>query len=116
MLGLQAVRKAQRRTQGQDTPSEDEDEPRKQSTGEQKKFPPEVKTVNVLHVTKGTNKAALLETHAPGLITVEFCHWSSQPITFDHRDYSASIRHAGWAALVLDPIIYGLHMSPDERR
>ena len=38
---------------GQDTPSEDEDEPRKQSTGEQKKFPPEVKTVNVLHVMKG---------------------------------------------------------------
>ena len=34
---------------GQDTPSEDEDEPRKQSTGEQKKFPPEVKTVNALH-------------------------------------------------------------------
>ena len=40
---------------GQDTPSEDEDEPRKQSTGEQKKFPPEVKTVNVLHVIKGRN-------------------------------------------------------------
>ena len=96
---------------GQDTPSEDEDEPRKQSTGEQKNFPPEAKTVNVLHVTKGRNKAALLETHVPGLITVEFCHWSSQPITFDHRDYSASIRRAGWAALVLDPIIDGYHFT-----
>ena len=42
------------------TPSEDEDEPRKQSTGEQKKFPPEVKTVNLLHVMKGRNKAALV--------------------------------------------------------
>ena len=42
---------------GQDTPSEDEDEPRKQSTGEQKKFPPEVKTVNVLHVTKGEKQS-----------------------------------------------------------
>ena len=59
---------------GQDAPSEDEDEPRKQSTGEQKKFPAEVKTLNVLHVTKGRNKAALLETHAPGPITAEFCH------------------------------------------
>ena len=69
---------------GQDTPSEDKDEPRKQSTGEQKKFPLEVKTVNVLHVIKG-REAAPLEEHAPGPITAELCHWSSQPITFDHR-------------------------------
>ena len=41
---------------GEDTPSEDEDEPLKQDTGEQKKFPPEVKTVNVLHVIKGKNR------------------------------------------------------------
>ena len=85
MLALQAVRQAQAEHKGQDTPSEDEDEPRKQSTGEQEKFPPEVKTVNVLHVMKGRNKAALPETHAPGPITTESCHWSSQPITFDHR-------------------------------
>ena len=39
------------------------------------------------------------------------CHWSSQPITFDHRDYSASIRHVGWAALVLDPIIDGYYFT-----
>ena len=38
-------------------------------------------------------------------------HWSSQTITFDHRDYSASIQHAGWAALVLDPIIDGYHFT-----
>ena len=62
-------------------------------------------------MTKGRNKAALLETHAPGPITVEFCHWSSQPITFDHRDYSASVRRAGWAALVLDPIIDRYHFT-----
>ena len=37
---------------GEDAPSEDEDEPLKQDTGEQKKFPLEVKTVNVLHVIK----------------------------------------------------------------
>ena len=59
---------------GQDTPSEEEDEPRKQSTGEQKKLPPEVKIVNELHVIKGRNKAALPEAHAPGPITAEFCH------------------------------------------
>ena len=60
---------------------------------------------------KGRNKAALLETNGPGPITAEFCHWSSKPITFDHQDYSASIRHAGWAALVLDPIIGGYHFT-----
>ena len=90
---------------GQDTPSEDEDEPCKQNTREHKKFPPEVKTVNVLHVIKGRSKAALLDKHAQGPITVEFRHWPSQPVTFDQQDYSASIRSAGWAALVLDPII-----------
>ena len=90
---------------GEDTPSEDEDEPLKQDTGGQKKFPPEVEIVNVLHVIKGRNKAAVPEKYAQGPITAESCHWSFQSITFDHRDYSASIRRAGWAALVLDPII-----------
>ena len=60
---------------------------------------------------KGRNKMALPEKYAQGPITVESCHWSSQPITFDHRDYSASIRRAGWAALVLDPIIDGYHFT-----
>jgi hypothetical protein len=96
---------------GEDTPSADEDEPPKQDTGEQKKFPPEVKTVNVLHVIKGRNKTALPKKYAQGPITAESCHWSSQPITFDHRGYSASIRRAGWDALVLDPIIDGYHFT-----
>ena len=81
---------------GEDTPSEDEDEPPKQDTGEQKKFPPEVKTVNVLHVIKGKNNAALPGKYTQVPVTAKSCHWSSQPITFDHRDYSASILHAGW--------------------
>ena len=67
--------------EGQDTPSEDEDEPRKQSTGEQKKFPPEVKTVDVLHMIKGRNKAALPDKYAQGPITVESSHSLFQPIT-----------------------------------
>ena len=116
MLGLQAVRQAQRHTQGGDTPREDEDEPLKQDTGEQKKVPPEFKTVNVLHVIKGS-KAALPERYAQGPITAKSYHWPSQMITFDHRDYSASIRRAGCATLVLDPIIDGHHFytSPDGR-
>ena len=38
-------------------------------------------------------------------------HWLLNPITFDHRDYSRSIRNAGWTALILDPIIDGLHFT-----
>lgn len=82
-----------------------------QNTGEQKKVPPEVKIVNMLHMIKGRSKAALPDKHAQGSIAAEFCHWPSQPITFDHQDYSASIRSAGWVALVLDPIIDGYHFT-----
>ena len=34
-----------------------------------------------------------------------------KPITFDHQDYSRSIRNTGWTALVLDRIIGGLHFT-----
>ena len=79
---------------GEDTPSEDEDEPPKQDTGEQKKFPPEVKTVNVLHMIKGKNNAAPPGKYTQVPVTAKSCQWSSQLIIFDHHDYSASIRHA----------------------
>ena len=38
-------------------------------------------------------------------------HWLLKPITFDHQDYSRSIRNAGWTALILDPIIDGLQFT-----
>ena len=37
--------------------------------------------------------------------------WISKPITFDHLDYSRSVRNAGWTALILDPIIDGLQFK-----
>ena len=49
---------------GLNTPSEDDDAPHKQNTGEQKKFPQEVKTVNLLHVTKGKSRMAPTKTRA----------------------------------------------------
>ena len=76
---------------GEDTPREDEDEPPNQDTREQKKFPLEVTTVNVLHMIKGKNNAAPPGKYTQVPVTAKSCHWSSQPITFDHRDYSASI-------------------------
>ena len=60
---------------------------------------------------RGINKTALPDKYPQGPITAEFCHWPSQPITFDHQDYSASVWNAGRAALVLDPIIDGYHFT-----
>ena len=84
---------------GRETPSEDEDEPRQPNTRGQKQFPLEVKTVNMVHAT-----------HAE-FVAPQFNPWSACPITFDCRDHPTSIRHGGSAALVLDPIIDGYHLT-----
>ena len=52
-----------------------------------------------------------IEIHAMQPTPEESCHWLLKPITFDHQDYSRSIQNAGWTALVLDPIIIGLHFT-----
>ena len=65
----------------------------------------------MLHVTKGRSKVEPIDICALEPITMEFRHWLSKPITFDHRDYSGSMWHAGWAALVLDPMIDGYYFT-----
>ena len=77
---------------GLDTPSEDEDEPQKQSTRKQKNFPQEVKTVNLLHIT---NRAAPIKVRTTWPIPKGSRHWLSKPIIFDHLDYSRSVRNPG---------------------
>ena len=99
---------------GRETPSEDEDEPRQPNTGGQKKFPPEVKTVNMIyatHIPKRRCKHALRDVYAVEPVAPKFNPWSACPITFDHRDHPTSIRHGGFAALVLDPITDGFHLT-----
>ena len=110
LLGFQTVRPTKRRTQGA-RHTKDDDEPHKQSTGKQKNFPQEVKTVNSLHMTKGKNRAAPIEVRATQPIPEESRHWLLKPITFDHQDYSRSIQNPGWNALILDPIIDGLQFT-----
>ena len=98
---------------GRGKSSEDDDEPHQQSTGSQKTFPQEVKTVNSLHVTKEKNRAVPIEVRAIRPIPEESRHWLLQPITFDHQDYFRGIQNAGWTALVLDSILTdsNLHKS-----
>ena len=50
--------------------------------------------------------ATHIESVAP-----KFNTWSACPITFDHRDHPASIRHGRSVALVLDPIIDGYTLT-----
>ena len=96
---------------GLDTPSEDDDEPHKQHAGKQKTFPLEVKTVNSLHVITRKNSAAPAKTRTARSTPAESRNLMFKPITFDHQDYSRSIRNAGGTALILDPIIDGLQFT-----
>lgn len=93
--------------------SEDE-EPRQPNTGGQKKFPPQVKIVNMIyatHIPKKERKRALRDIYAVEAVTPKFNPRSSFPITSGRRDHPTSIRHGASATLVLDPIIDGFHLT-----
>ena len=57
------------------------------------------------HIPKRERKRALREVYAMEPVAPKFNPWSACPITFDRRDHPTSIRHGGFAALALDPII-----------
>ena len=63
------------------------------------------------HIPKRERKRALRGVYALEPVAPKFNPWSSCPITFDRRDHPTSIRHGGFAALVLDPIIDGFHLN-----
>ena len=65
----------------------------------------------MIHVTKRSSKYALRDTRAIEPVTPRFNPWLACPITFDRGDHATSIRHEGLAALVLDPIINGYHLT-----
>ena len=64
------------------------------------------------HIPKRERKRALRDVYAIEPVAPKFNPWSSCPITFDRRDHPTSIRLGGSAALVLDPIIDGFHLTP----
>ena len=93
---------------------DDDDEPWRPNMGGQKKFPPQVKMVNMIyatHIPKQERKRALRHVYAMEPVAPKFNPGSSCPITFDRRDHPTSIRHSGFTALVLDPIIDGFHLT-----
>ena len=94
--------------------SHDEEEPRPPSNKGQKCFPTQVRTVNMIyatHIPKRERKHALRDVYALEPVAPKLNPWSSCLITFDSRDHPISIRHGGFAALVLDSIIDGFHLT-----
>jgi len=63
------------------------------------------------HISKKERKRTLRDLYAIEPVAPKFNPWSACPITFDRRDHPTSIRHGGSAALVLDPIIDGYHLT-----
>ena len=70
-----------------------------------------VNMIYATHIPKRERKRALRDVYALEPVTPKFNPWSSCPITFDRRDHPTSIRHVGFAALVLDSIIDGFHLT-----
>src|SRR4051812_18383683 len=94
--------------------SDDEQEPRPPNSKGQKGFPPQVRMVNMIyatHIPKRERKHALRDVYTMEPVAPKLNPWSSCPITFDRRDHPTSIRHGGYAALVLDPIVDGFHLT-----
>src|SRR3954466_11507512 len=67
--------------------------------------------IYVTHIPKRERKRALRDVYVVELVAPKFNPWSTCPITFNHRDHPTSIRHEGSAALVLDLIIDGYHLT-----
>ena len=66
--------------------SNDKEEPRQQNTRGQKRFPPQVRTMNMIyatHIPKRERKRALRDVYALEPVAPKFNPWSSCPITFD---------------------------------
>ena len=67
--------------------------------------------IYVTHISKRERKRALRDVYAIELVAPKCNPWSAYPITFNRMDHPTSIRHGGSAALVLDPIIDGFHLT-----
>ena len=70
-----------------------------------------VKIIYATHIPKRERKSALRDIYTMELVSPNFNPWSSCPITFNHRDHPTNIHPGSTAALVLDPIINGFHLT-----
>ena len=67
--------------------------------------------IYVTHIPKREHKRALRDIYAVELVTPKFNPRSACLITFDSSDHPTNIHHGSSAAVVLDPIIDGYHLT-----
>ena len=67
--------------------------------------------VYVTHIPTEDSKRTLWDAGAIEPAAPKLSQWAARPITFDRKDHPASILHEGLAALILDPIIDGFHLT-----
>ena len=94
--------------------NDDDEEPRPSNTGVQKKFPPQIKMVNMInatHIPKRERMCTPRDDDAMEPDAPKYNLWPSSLITFDRIDRPANTSQGNSAALVLDPIIYGFHST-----
>ena len=85
---IQASKVKSRNKEGESQSEDDDEEPRQLNTGGQKKFPPQVKTVNMIyatHIPKRERKRALRDVYAVEPAAPKFNPWSG------HHSRSPSI-------------------------
>ena len=90
MMGLQTSRqiRCQKKEKGSQS-NDDDEEPLPPNTGGQKKFPPQIKMVNMInatHILKREHRCTLRDVDATEPVAPKYNLWSSGQITFDNKD------------------------------
>ena len=67
--------------------------------------------INATHIPKRDRRCTLRDVDGTEPVAPKYNLWSSGPITFDCTDRPANTSQGNSAALVLDPIIDGFHLT-----
>ena len=67
--------------------------------------------INATHIPKRERRCTLRDDDTTEPVAPKYNLWSSDPITFDRTDRPTNTSQGNSAALVLDPIIDGFHLT-----
>ena len=106
----QAGRAGSKNERGSQSDDSDE-EPRPPNTGVQKKFPPHIESVNVVNTTRITNSDRICILRDGDSTELVVPQYKLGPVTFNRTDRPVNANQGNPAALLLDPIIHGFHLT-----
>ena len=107
----QAGRAGAKNGEGGSQSGDGNEEPRSPNTGGQKKFPPQIQTVNVVNNTQIPNPDRIRTLRDADLTELVVPQYKLGPVTFNHMDRPVNANQGNPPALVLDPIIDGFHLT-----